>query len=204
MQTKKELLRSLRRSGYLKTPGIVRAFGKIRREDFLPAGQRPYAYIDQPLPIGAGQTISAPHMVAMMTELIKPEPKDKVLEVGGGSGYQAAILSKLVKKVYSIELDPMLVSFADANLKRTGIRNVEMMQGDGNKGCPKARPYDKIIVTCATPEIFDAWIEQLKTGGMILAPVGGGFSQDLIELKKTKKGMQKTSHGGCVFVPLRH
>ncbi len=204
MRDKKELVQNLKNSGYLKTQRVVKAFMDTPREEFIPKKSRDYAYADQPLPIGKGQTISAPHMVAMMTELLEPEAKDKVLEVGGGSGYQAAILSRLVKKVYSIEVDPELVSFAKANLRRVGIKNVEMILGDGSKGYPKEKPYDKIIVTCATPEIFDSWINQLKMRGVLLAPVGGGFYQELIKVRKTKKGLEQRNHGGCVFVPLRH
>lgn len=204
MPGKEELVEKLKREGYLSTPNVIRAFMEIHREDFMAPGYRDNAYLDTPMPIGNSQTISAPHMVAMMTELIRPEPGNKVLEVGGGSGYQAAVLSRLVRKIYSIELDPMLVSFARSNLKRAGIGNVEVLQGDGSRGYTKAKPYDRIMVTCATPEIFDAWIEQLRPGGIILAPVGAGFSQELVELKKTGKGIKKKSHGGCVFVPLRH
>jgi protein-L-isoaspartate(D-aspartate) O-methyltransferase len=203
-EDKKELVSDLQRSGYLKTPRIIRAFEKIPREEFMPDGQKPYAYVDQPLPIGSNQTISAPHMVAMMTELLDPKPADKVLEIGGGSGYQAAILSELVKKIYSIELEPDLVKFARSNLKRAGIMNVDVIQGDGSNGYPEAEPYDKVIVTCATLEIFESWIDQLRTGGTLLAPLGSGSYQDLMEIKKTSKGLKKNNHGGCVFVPLRH
>lgn len=203
MRDKKELVQNLKNSGYLRTQKVVKAFMEIPREGFIPKESRNYAYADQPLPIGHGQTISAPHMVAMMTELLEPEAKDRVLEVGGGSGYQAAILSRLVKKVYSIEVDPELVSFAKANLRRVGIKNIEMILGDGSEGYPKEKPYDKIIVTCATPKIFDSWINQLKTEGILLAPVGGGFYQELIKIRKTKKGLEKRNYGGCAFVPLR-
>jgi protein-L-isoaspartate(D-aspartate) O-methyltransferase len=200
---KKDLIESLKRSGYLRTPRIIRAFMGTNREGFLPREQKPYAYIDQPLPIGAGQTISAPHMVAIMTELLDPRSSDKVLEVGGGSGYQAAILSGLVRRIYSIELDPNLATFAEMNLMRAGIRNVAVIHGDGSRGYPEKKPYDKIIVTCATPEIFGAWTEQLKEGGLLLAPVGGGFQQELVRIRKTGRGLRKENHGGCVFVPLR-
>jgi len=201
---KKELIQSLMRSGYLRSPDVVKAFIEIPREEFVPPNYRDYAYADQPLPIGQGQTISAPHMVAIMTELLEPNAKDNVLEIGAGSGYQAAILSKLVKKVYAIELEPKLVSFARANLRRAGIKNVEVMPGDGSRGYPEKKPYDKIIVTCATPKVFDSWTSQLKTGGILLAPVGGGFHQELVKIEKTERGLEKKNHGGCVFVPLRH
>lgn len=204
MLDKKSLIEKLKRQGYLKSQRVMDAFMKILREEFIPGEARVYAYDDQPLPIGRGQTISAPHMVAIMTELLEPDAKDRVLEIGGGSGYQAAILSRLVKKVYSVELDSELVLFAKANLERVGIKNVEVIKGDGSKGYQKAKPYDKIIVTCATPRIFDSWMRQLKRGGILLAPVGSGFYQDLIRIRKSAKGLEKRSYGGCVFVPLRH
>ena len=189
--------------GYLKTERIIKVFLEVPRHLFVRESDVNFAYADYPLPILAGQTISAPHMVAIMTELLEPRPGDKVLEIGAGSGYQAAVLSKLVKKVYSVEIEPELVSFAKSNLERAGIKNVEVIQGDGSKGYEKAKPYEKIIVTCATPEIFDSWISQLKTNGILLAPVGGGFYQELIKIRKTKKGLERKNYGGCAFVPLR-
>jgi len=200
---KERLIKGLMAQGYLKTKKVISVFEKVPREEFVLENDRDIAYVDYPLSILSGQTISAPHMVAIMTELLETGPKDKVLEIGAGSGYQAAILSKLVRKVYSIEVDPELVSFAGSNLRRAKIKNVEVIRGDGSKGYEKAKPYDKIIVTCATPEIFDSWIKQLKTDGIILAPVGGGFHQELIKLRKSKKGIEKKNYGGCAFVPLR-
>jgi protein-L-isoaspartate(D-aspartate) O-methyltransferase len=201
---KKRLVEKLRREGYLRSPGVVKAFMEVRREDFIPPGARDHAYADQPLPIGRGQTISAPHMVAVMTELLEPDAKDRVLEVGAGSGYQAAVLSKLVKKVYAIELEPELSEFARANLKSAGIGNVEVICGDGSRGYPRAKPYEKIIVTCACPEIPEPLVEQLKEGGILLAPVGGGFSQTLVKGKKEKGKLRTRGILECVFVPLRH
>jgi len=144
-----------------------------------------------------------------MTELLEPRPSDKVLEVGSGSGYQAAVLAKLVKKVYSVEFEQKLADFANANLKRARIRNVEVVQGDGSKGWPKHAPYDKIIVTCACPEVPAALFGQLKAGGRLVAPVGGSWQQDLRLYRKTKPEsgrpvLEEKSYGGCVFVPLRH
>jgi protein-L-isoaspartate(D-aspartate) O-methyltransferase len=197
------LIKNLVGQGYLKTRKVIGVFGKIPREDFVLQGDRAFAYADYPLSILAGQTISAPHMVAIMTELLEPGKKDKVLEIGAGSGYQAAILSKLVRKVYSVEVDQELVTFAKNNLEKAGIRNVEVIQGDGSKGYEKKKPYDRIIVTCATPEIFGSWVSQLKMSGILLAPVGGGFYQELIKIRKTSKGLEKKNYGGCAFVPLR-
>jgi protein-L-isoaspartate(D-aspartate) O-methyltransferase len=189
--------------GLLKSEKIVKAFLDVPRHFFTGEENERFAYADYPMPIPSGQTISAPHMVAAMTELLEPKAMDRVLEIGAGSGYQAAILSRLVKKIYTIEIDERLAAFARSNLRKAGAKNVEVMAGDGSKGYPKAKPYDKIIVTCATPEIFDSWVRQLKTGGLLIAPVGSGFYQELIRIKKAKKGLEKTNFGGCAFVPLR-
>jgi protein-L-isoaspartate(D-aspartate) O-methyltransferase len=201
---KKMLIEGLQREGYLKSPKIVKAFMEIPRENFLRPEERSYAYADQPLPIGSGQTISAPHMVAIMTELLNPEKTDRVLEVGAGSGYQAAILSKLVSKVYTVELEAELVSLARKNLKKLGIRNVQVMKGDGSLGLKREAPFDKIIVTCATDKIYPAWKEQLKEGGLILAPVESGYYQELTLAKKKKGRLEVRKVLSCVFVPLRH
>lgn len=189
--------------GYLKSERIVQAFKQVPREEFVLAGDRNFAYSDYPLQIGHSQTISAPHMVAIMTELLKPRTRDNVLEIGAGSGYQAAILSRLVKYIYTVELEPELALFAKNNLEKIGCMKVKVLVGDGSRGYQPGAPYDKIIVTCATPEIFQAWKEQIKEGGIILAPVGGFYHQDLILLKKTKDGFKQENHGGCIFVPLR-
>ena len=202
-EKKKYLIDHLIQDGYLKTPKIIEAFKKIPREYFVTEKYKNYAYVDEPLPIGSGQTISAPHMVAMCTELLKPRASDKVLEIGAGSGYQAAILSLLVKKIITIELEKELSEFAKKNLTRAGIKNVTVLQGDGSKGYPDQQPYDKIIVTCACPEIPKPLTEQLKTGGIIVAPVGD-YVQELIVGIKTKTRLKRKTHGRCVFVPLRH
>ena len=201
---RKNLIDRLITEGFLKTPRVIKAFEKVSREGFVLPEVRDYAYADTPQGIGYGQTISAPHMVAIMTELLEPKPQDKVLEVGTGSGYQAAILSRLVKTIYTTELTPELVEFARANLQRAGCKNVKVIQGDGSKGYPKEAPYDKVIVTCACPAVSKPLIEQLKQGGILIAPVGGAWMQDLKLCKKTRSGIEEKSYGGCVFVPLRH
>lgn len=198
------LVDQLVKEGHLKTNKIIKTFLSVPRENFVPREYRHHAYIDEPLPIGFGQTISAPHMVAIMTELLKPDKKDKVLEIGSGSGYQAAILSKLVKKVFTIELDRNLAEFSRENLKKTRIRNVKIIQGDGSRGYSKEAPYDKIIVTCAGKEIPKPLIAQLKNRGIIVAPVGGEWYQDLILGIKKGKKLETKNYGGCVFVLLRH
>lgn len=200
---KEELIIHLIQEGYLKTQKIIDAFKEVPRELFVTEKYKNYSYIDEPLPIMSGQTISAPHMVAMCTELLKPKPSDIALEVGAGSGYQSAILARLVKKIITVELEKELVVFARQNLSKAGIKNVFVCQGDGSKGYPDQQPYDKIIVTCACPEIPKPLIEQLKTGGIIVVPIGE-YTQDLIVGIKTKIRLKKKSYGRCVFVPLRH
>jgi protein-L-isoaspartate(D-aspartate) O-methyltransferase len=201
---KKMLIEDLKEGGYLKGSGVIKAFEEVPREAFVSPDERDHAYTDQPLGIGYGQTISAPHMVAIMTELLEPERTDTVLEIGAGSGYQAAILSRLVKKVYSIELEKELAGLAKRNLKEAGYANVEVMQGDGSLGYPEGSPYNKIIVTCGTDRIYPAWEEQLSEGGILLAPVNAGLYQELIYVRKERGRLKKTRILSCSFVPLRH
>jgi len=202
-EKREQMVSELIANGYLKSERIIKVFLEVPRHFFVPGEYVFHAYADYPIPIPCGQTISAPHMVAMMTELLEPKASDKVLEIGAGSGYQAAILAKLVKKVYTIEVDEYLVKFAKANLEKAGIKNVEVIHGDGALGYSKEKPYDKVIVTCSSPQIFDAWLKQLKIGGLLLVPLGSGFYQELIRLKKKKKGFEKSNFGLCAFVPLR-
>ncbi len=190
--------------GYLKSPEIILAFRKIPRENFVLPEFEAEAYEDIPLPILFGQTISAPHMYAIMLELAQIKKGEKVLEIGTGSGYGAALLSKLVgrRKVYSIEVIPELAEFARNNLAKTKIKNVQVIEGNGNLGLPEKAPFDKIIVTAGAPEIPPALVEQLKQGGKIIIPVDkDGFQELLVGVKKNGK-MQYTSHGEVVFVPL--
>jgi len=203
IEEREGLIKRLIDERYLKTDRIIHAFREIPREGFILQNDAPFAYSDYPLDIGHGQTISAPHMVAIMTELLKPKERDRVLEIGGGSGYQAAILGRLVGSIYSVELDRELALFAKSNLEKVGIKNVHVIVGDGSKGYPPSAPYDKIIVTCATPEIFQSWKDQVAEGGIIIAPVGGFYRQELILLKKTKGSFTEENHGGVIFVPLR-
>ncbi|MEM5812211.1 MAG: protein-L-isoaspartate(D-aspartate) O-methyltransferase [Candidatus Aenigmatarchaeota archaeon] len=204
-QKRESLIANLKTEGYIKTKRVEYALRKIPRENFIPAEMRDSAYSDHPLPIGYGQTISAPHMVAIMTELLEPKKTDKALEIGTGSGYQSAVLSVLVRKVYSIEVFPELTEFAKSNLKKTGIRNVEVVSGDGSKGLPSKAPFDKIIVTCAIPKvIFNSLVSQLKEGGIIVAPVGEPYGIQTLTAGKKIRGKLKTKeYFGCVFVPLR-
>jgi len=204
VRERKELLEHLKVEGFLKTERVEKAMMSVKREEFLLPQERGYAYADVPQGIGCGQTISAPHMVALMTELLELQPSDNILEIGSGSGYQAAVLARLVKKVYTIELEPQLAEFAKRNLERAGIRNAEVICGDGSKGWSKAAPYDKIIVTCACPDVPKPLFGQLKVNGLLVAPVGGSWQQELRLYRKTRSGIQEKDYGGCVFVPLRH
>ena len=201
---KSALIRKLADKGYLKSGRVIKALREVPREEFVSPGDREHAYMDEPLQIGSGQTISAPHMVAIMTELLEPRRNDNVLEVGAGSGYQAAILSMLVKKVFSVELLPELAALARGNLKKAGVSNVEVIQGDGSGGLPEHAPYDKIIVTCGTDRLYPEWNEQLKEGGIILAPVDAGNYQDLVLARKRSGKLKERKVLECAFVPLRH
>jgi len=198
------LLSKLSGAGYLRSQEVSEALRLVPREEFVNDSDRLLAYSDYPLEIGFGQTISAPHMVAMMTELLKPRKRDRVLEIGSGSGYQAAVLSLLASEVYTVEVEPDLALVAKENLQKAGRENVRVFVGDGSAGYPYFAPYDRIIVTCATERIYDSWKKQLKPGGIIVAPVGGFYMQTLVSLRKKRDGVfERDEHGNCRFVPLR-
>ena len=181
---------------------ILAAFTDVEREEFVPPRYRDLAYADMPLEIGEGQTISQPYTVAFMTQLLDPQPEDKVLEIGTGSGYQAAILAKLVKKVYTIERFKGLAEGARKVLKKLGYDNVEVIVGDGSKGLSEHKPYDGIIITAAAPEVPQPLLDQLKVGGRLVAPVGSNLFQEMVKITKTKEGLEKEVHPGFRFVPL--
>lgn len=186
---------------------VLTAMQEVPRHLFVPAELEGSAYDDAPQPIGEGQTVSQPFIVAFMTHLAEPMPGDKVLEVGTGSGYQAAVLSKLVDEVYSIEIVPSLARRAEKALKRLGYRNVRVQAGDGYRGWPKAAPFDAILVTCAPDHIPQPLIDQLKEGGRMVIPVGsekGGlwFAQELILLRKGKDGVRREKTLNVSFVPM--
>ena len=202
LDSKEHLIGNLINERYLKTKKIISVFREVPRENFVLPKDYRLAYADTPLPILAGQTISAPHMVAMQTELLEPKANDVVLEIGSGSGYQAAILSKLVRQVYSVETDIDLGVFAKKNLEGSGISNVEVVVGNGKFGYPQFAPYDKIIVTCASPEIFQSWTDQLREGGTIVVPVNEGAYQELIKGVKKDGKLVTERHGSVAFVPL--
>ena len=166
--------------------GVLKAMRKVPRHEFVPEEQRAFSYADHPLPIGEGQTISQPYIVAFMTEALNLEAGDRVLEIGTGSGYQAAILAELAKEVYTIEIIEKLGNRAKATLDRLGYRNVFVRIGDGYKGWPEKAPFDAVIVTAAPEEIPPALVDQLKDGGTMIAPVGGSWS-----VQKLVKGLKK-------------
>jgi protein-L-isoaspartate(D-aspartate) O-methyltransferase len=183
---------------------IMDAMARVPRHEFVPPEAVPYAWLDQALPIGHRQTISQPFIVALMTNLLDPGPDQVVLEIGTGSGYQAAVLSGLVRKVYSIELDPDLAAESAARLARLGYDNVEVRSGDGAEGWPEHAPFDGIIVTAGAPDVPPRLVEQLREGGRLVIPVDSDFGQDLRLLRKKAGGMIETrSVLPVAFVPLR-
>jgi protein-L-isoaspartate(D-aspartate) O-methyltransferase len=160
------------------------------------------AYADQPLPIGHNATISQPYIVAIMTQLLEPSKEQRVLEIGTGSGYQAAVLSPLVREVYTIEIVPELAKSADQALNRLGYKNITVRQGDGYKGWPEKAPFDRIILTAAPPELPQALIDQLAPGGRLVAPVGRAY-QELVVIDKTEDGKLRRRRSIPVrFVPM--
>jgi protein-L-isoaspartate(D-aspartate) O-methyltransferase len=186
----------------IKDKRILKAFTDIPRHKFVEDYLKYKAYDDYPLSIGLGQTISQPYMVAIMTEALTIKPENKVLEIGTGSGYQAAILSKLANFVYSIERLAPLASRARKTLDELGIFNVHIIIGDGSKGYAKEAPFDRIIVTAGAPCTPEALIEQLAPEGMLVIPVGNQYLQDLKRITKKKNGIKIESLGGCRFVKL--
>ena len=182
----------------IKDERVLAAMGKVPREVFVPPESRAASYEDGPLPIGYGQTISQPYIVAFMTEQLRPKPNDRVLEIGTGSGYQAAILAELVSEIYSVEIVEPLAKNAEATLQRLGYKNVHVKIGNGYKGWPDAAPFDAIIVTCAPEKVPQPLIDQLKDGGRVVIPVGERFAQQLYLLEK-KNGQIKES----VTLPVR-
>lgn len=182
---------------------VLAAMRTVPRHEFVPEDVRYSAYEDRPLPIGHGQTISQPFIVAFMTEQLKPQPADKVLEVGTGSGYQAAVLAGLVKEVFTIEIVEPLAKRAEADLRRIGYTNVFVRAGDGYKGWPERAPFDAIIVTCAPDRVPQPLIEQLKEGGRMIIPVGPeGGVQELYLLEKHGGEVKQRAVLPVRFVPM--
>lgn len=188
----------------VRNPDVLRVMRQTPRHLFIPERLRSQAYEDHPVPIGYGQTISQPYIVALMTELLEPHRDAKVLEIGTGSGYQAAVLAPLVRHVYTIEIVRELAESAAELLKKLGYANVTVRWGDGYQGWPEEAPFDRIIVTAAPPEVPKALLDQLKPGGKLVAPVGSSvFGQDLIVIEKTRDGrLRRRSVLPVMFVPM--
>ncbi len=193
----------LRRRG-ITDSRVLGAMGEVPREAFVPDARKKDAYLDGALPLSHGQTISQPLMVAMSLEALQLEGNETVLEVGAGSGYQAAVLSKLAKQVIGIEIIPELAASAQRVLDSLGIDNVEIVCADGRKGWPAGAPYDGIVVAAAAEEVPSALIEQLKEGGRLVIPVGGGSGQSLQTSRKRGDALETEELCRCVFVPLVH
>ncbi len=182
---------------------VLEAFLKVPRERFVPARERVHAYADRPLPIGFGQTISQPYMVAVMLEALELSGREKVLEIGTGSGYQTALLAELAREVYTVDIIPELVDQARWVLKDMGYRNIRFRVGDGGEGWPEHAPFDRIIVSAAMPEIPSPLLEQLADGGILVGPVGDLMEQDLVRLRRRGETFNRQPLGRCAFVPLR-
>jgi protein-L-isoaspartate(D-aspartate) O-methyltransferase len=204
---RKRLVEQLIRWGYLNQSEIIEAFKKVPRHEFVPKNVRDRAYGDHPLPIGYGQTISAPSMIAIMMQTLDLKRGQKVLEIGAGSGYNIALLAEVVgtgSKLVSIERIPELARFARENLRKTGYGRVKVVVGDGTLGYEEGAPWDRILVTACAPSIPEPLLDQLKTGGKLGAPVGENYMfQTWVIAEKVREGeVRMRQHGGCSFVPL--
>ncbi len=186
----------------VKDARVLAAMRSVPRHEFVPAELRAYAYEDRPLPIGYDQTISQPYIVAFMTAQLAPKPADRVLEIGTGSGYQAAVMAKLVAQVFTIEIVEPLAKRAGADLARLGFKNVHVRAGDGYKGWPEEAPFDSIIVTCAPDHVPEPLVRQLKDGGRMIIPVGEFGRQQLYVLEKRAGKVEQRAVLPVMFVPM--
>lgn len=198
---RRALVEELRALG-IDDPRVLSAVARVPRHLFVPPELRPYAYEDRPLPIGHGQTISQPYIVALSTQALALEPGDRVLEIGTGSGYQTAVLAELAGEVFTVERVPELSRQAQRRLARLGYRNVRFKVGDGTKGWPEEAPFSAILVTAAAPQVPKSLVEQLEEGGRLVIPLGGRTSQDLWLLVKRKGRLEREYLCPCTFVPL--
>jgi protein-L-isoaspartate(D-aspartate) O-methyltransferase len=181
---------------------VLAAMRRVPRHAFVPARARSLAYGDHPLAIGHGQTISQPYVVALMTQLLQLDGSERLLEVGTGSGYQAAVLAELARIVYSIEIDPRLAATAQKRLGELGYQNVQVRAGDGFFGWPEAAPFDAIIITAAAPRVPDRLVAQLRDGGRLVLPVGAPHEQQLVVGIKRGEQLELQVVGSVLFVPM--
>ena len=194
------LLDYLERKNYLKTSKVREAMLTVDRRNFVRTSDRLLAYDDTPLRIGQGQTISAPHMVVMMLEELNLCDEDNLLEIGSGCGYHAAVSSKMVSKVTTIERIPYIYELACENLE--GYENIDIINGDGSRGYEPNSPYQKIMVTCGAPRVPTPLVDQLEKGGLMVIPVGGRIAQELLTIEKTNTGITISRRPGVAFVPM--
>ncbi|UCF09626.1 MAG: protein-L-isoaspartate(D-aspartate) O-methyltransferase [Candidatus Bipolaricaulota bacterium] len=193
--------RQLRRRG-IRDERVLEAMGRVPRHRFVPPERRFEAYDDFPLPIGGGQTISQPYIVALMTQALRLTGAERVLEIGTGSGYQTALLAELAREVTTIDRSRALSETAAARLRALGHETVTFHVGDGTLGVPESAPYDRVLATGSLPSIPDVLLAQLAPEGVLLAPVGGRWAQELIRVSFGPRGRTEDSLGGCRFVPL--
>jgi protein-L-isoaspartate(D-aspartate) O-methyltransferase len=186
----------------ISDPRVLTAMRRVPRHKFIPGHLWDQAYNDYPLPIGEDQTISQPYIVALMTEILEPRAGDRVLELGTGSGYQAAILAELVAEVYSIDRMANLSARAQQVLTDLGYQNIHLKVGDGTLGWPEEGPFDAILVTAGAPQVPRPLVEQLALDGRLVIPVGDQYSQTLTLVRQTREGVKYEYHGGCRFVRL--
>lgn len=186
----------------IRDPHVLQAMLEVPRHEFVPEELRAEAYEDRPLPIGAGQTISQPYIVALMLQHLALQPNDRVLDVGTGSGYVTALLSRICAEVYSVERYPELAASAGNTLQRLGYSNVKVIVGDGTRDLPEYAPFDAILVSAAAADVPHALFDQLREGGRLIVPVGSPFSQELLLVKKINGNREVEHLEGCRFVPL--
>lgn len=201
-QQRREMVEAQLRGRGIRSQRVLEAMLAVPRHEFVPAASLDEAYADGPLPIGIGQTISQPLMVAAMTEALEPEAGDRVLEIGTGSGYQTAVLARLAGEVFSIEYRPELAQTARMRLARLGVVNVRLREGDGGLGWPEMAPFDAILVAAAAPALPPPLVEQLADSGRLVIPLGGEIHQELLMLEKRGAGFEQRRLHACRFVPL--
>ena len=199
---RRDMVESQLRARGIRDERVLAAMSRVPRQEFVPAEFRDQVYEDHPIPIGEGQTVSQPYIVAIMLQALALDPSDTVLEVGTGSGYQTALLTELTRQVYSVERHASLARMAEATLGRLGYNNVQVLLGDGSNGLPEHAPFDAIVVSAAAPQIPPPLFEQLREGGRMVIPVGPAKAQELQLVSKQAGLPVVASLEGCRFVPL--